>query len=1399
MKNKVVKTLSILLSMCMLGSSGVDAAEFSSGMENVTELPEQEATTEVSEVADGFESSEELPEAADDADVFSAQEDAVPFSDSETSDEFSAEEETEEIPGAEDPESIDSTLAARYKNSIVEAQLEADPSVKTNCKFYNISNLEGQDYPTFGLRVSSYLTTSPDGRIMRVQFGAIEGKALVEYYDTSYNIQSTVTVPLALPEFGAFYESGNSYYILTGQSNPDKNDSAEVYRVTKYSKDWKVQGSASLYGEHTQYPFGFGSARMTMDGSYLYVRTCHVMYNNHQANLSFSVNTDSMSIVDKLTDVRFWQEGYASHSFNQFVQIDQGKMVTLDQCDAYPSRALVLYKYNTDLSGGKFAPKYNSWEPSKPDPTYCTKTDILKVNGMSGDNYTGTSAGALEYSDSNWLAAGNFDTDGSGSSRNVFVAAVPKDGGSPVVRYFSNYAGTNDSAATPHLVKTGSNSFVLLWSSKGKVYYTAIDGSGQQTGKTYSMDGNLSDCVPSVINGKLIWYTVRRNVNVFYEINLSDLSGAKAVKIVNGHKYSYGKEVTNGTVTRTCTVCGESQGTAAVPVSLDPTLNSGANYSYIRENVTVDPGSTYRINCNPAFKASENRLDECEVISSDPSVVSVNMVNNTSADITVHKSGTATLTIRSKYNPDVSYTTNISAGILNSNQYQISLSASSFVYDGTEHKPTVTLYKKGKAVDEKNYTVTYKGDLVNAGTVQAVVTAKGEITGTMTKDFKITPADFSKCNVSIAKGTVYLSNEKACIPEFTVKDGDKILTEGKDFSVSYLNNDRPGTAMATFKGLGNYAGNITKTFTIVKKTEQAKDIGKCSISLSKTAFEADGTEKKPAVTVKDGNTVLKEGTDYSVSYSDNIKAGTATVTVKGKGKYSGTVMEKFEITEAVKGSDISDARIILSKIYYEYDGKEHKPEVSKLYIKGKEVDSKNYTVTYSDDLVNAGSPKVTVTGKGSFTGTCSTTYTIAPRTFENCTVIVPEGPFYYYEGSVYEADYIVKDGDKTLVKGKDYTVDYKYNNKPGHTWDTLRGMGNYRNDAIQKQIYIIGPSFDQSVVTLENDTVIYDGHPAEPKVVMTFGEKKLKLNQDYTVKYDLNDEPGTAVAYVNGLGEYVGFKMLFFTIKEEGVKNIDISKAKVSVSGDAVRNGKKVNMPEVNLELNGKRLNPDKDFYVNCLSTLKGETGTMIITGKGIYTGVIQQTIRILPEKTKDDTNKNDTENKNDIGNKSDTEDKNSTENKGDDEARKDNVENKDDVGNKGDSEEKDNTDKKDDTDKKDNTDKKDDNTLPDTNVTITTVKPRNTAKVTLKSSGKGKVKISWKPVKSVSGYQIQYSSSANMKKSKSVNAKSSAKNITVKKLSSKKKCYIRIRTYKTIKGKKYYSDWSKVKTVKVR
>ena len=159
-----------------------------------------------------------------------------------------------------------------------------------------------------------------------------------------------------------------------------------------------------------------------------------------------------------------------------------------------------MLKYSADLSEGKFVPDFNYVSSEEMERRKCVQTDIMKVGGNVGDNYTGTSAGGFEYSDSCWLVAGNFDTDGAGSSRNAFIAAVPKNGGDPVVRYFTNYGGTDDSASTPHLVKTGSNSFVLLWSSQGKVYYTAVDGNGQQSGQTYSMDGNLSGCQPTVIN-----------------------------------------------------------------------------------------------------------------------------------------------------------------------------------------------------------------------------------------------------------------------------------------------------------------------------------------------------------------------------------------------------------------------------------------------------------------------------------------------------------------------------------------------------------------------------------------------------------------------------------------------------------------------------------------------------------------------------------------------------------------------------------------------------------------------------------------------------------------------------------------------------------------------------------
>lgn len=95
--------------------------------------------------------------------------------------------------------------------------------------------------------------------------------------------------------------------------------------------------------------------------------------------------------------------------------------------------------------------------------------------------------------------------------------------------------------------------------------------------------------------------------------------------------------------------------------------------------------------------------------------------------------------------------------------------------------------------------------------------------------------------------------------------------------------------------------------------------------------------------------------------------------------------------------------------------------------------------------------------------------------------------------------------------------------------------------------------------------------------------------------------------------------------------------------------------------------------------------------------------------------------------------------------------------------------------------------------------KPKNTTSLKTKSSKKKTLVVSWKPVKSVSGYQVQYSLYKNMKKAKTKTANSKTSKVTIKNLNSKKNYYVRIRTYKTVNGKRYYSGWSSVRKLKVK
>ena len=227
----------------------------------------------------------------------------------------------------------------------------------------------------------------------------------------------------------------------------------------------------------------------------------------------------------------------------------------------------------------------------------------------------------------------------------------------------------------------------------------------------------------------------------------------------------------------------------------------------------------------------------------------------------------------------------------------VTLSASSYIYSGTAKKPAVTVTDRGSTLIEgSDYIVSYVNN-INAGTARVIVTGINQYAGTVEKTFIINKAS-QNVTASINKS------------ELKVGDTAAITTEAKG-AVSYSSNN---TNVATVNGdgvvIGAGAGSAmitvmaaatdnykaaSKTLT-VKVSIIQKELSSCTITLSQSSYIYDGTAKKPAVQVMDGERVLAEGVDYTVTYSANTDVGTASVTVNGKGQYIGTAKKTFIIS-----------------------------------------------------------------------------------------------------------------------------------------------------------------------------------------------------------------------------------------------------------------------------------------------------------------------------------------------------------------------------------------------------------------------------------------------------------------------------------------------------------------------
>ena len=956
------------------------------------------------------------------------------------------------------------------------------------CVAYSGSNVNDQDYVQWSDTVKSYLTVCDNGNYMRVQSGAIEGKLLVEYYSSDFEPLSTKLIDNELPIFGAFYDSGNNYYVLSGQENPKQNDSLEVFRITKYDKNWNKIKSCGLYGANTTVPFDAGSARMTHSGDHLLVRTCHEMYkssdgNNHQANVTIEVDMPSMTITDSYTGIMNVDYGYVSHSFNQFIKTDGNHIVALDHGDAHP-RSAVLVKYNSDFTTGKFFPSYFDKVSNIDVVTYPEYT-------AGHYNYTGAAIGGFDVSSSSYIVAQStvdLDYINTSETRNVYVSAVSKDLSTNKLNKITSYAEGTDSASAPQLVKINNNSFLLLWSRDTKVSCVKLNADGTVNGSIHTFEGSLSDCQPVIKNGRAVWYVYDKNNVTFNSLNLSNLDDIKTVDVKTGHDYEtkYASK-TDGTVTQTCKSCGYVN-KFTVPTSTTVywrTDLSNTTFSSVLSKTQFSAGDSID------FWLYDDT--DYTVEFSDRSMVSVNKLENYANDIrriTFKNGGSLTVKIYPTYNPSVAKTYKFTCGCTShtygsafitkqptctsegtktktctqcgatvtetiaklSHSYITTVVAPTCTADGyTLHKCSVcgTSYKDnttkatghsyGNSVVTKQPTCTAEGTKTKTCTkCNATVTETIAKTSHKYADTVVAPtctADgytLHKCSVC---GTSYKDNttkatghsygnsvvtkQPTCTSEGTaIKTCTKCnatVTEKLPAKGHTAVTDKgyPATCTTAGKTDGSHCsvcntvikaqtvinatghkssgwivdkaasigvkGSKHKECTVCKKVLETAEIpalsrisiSKASVTLSTSTYAYDGKAKKPGVTVKLNGKTLKNGTDYTVSYSNNTKVGTATVKITGKGNYTGSVSKTYSIKNNFKKATVSG---ISNK---SYTGKNITQSITVKYNGKTLKNGTDYTVSYSNNK-NIGTATVKIAGKGSYTGTITKTFKINP-------------------------------------------------------------------------------------------------------------------------------------------------------------------------------------------------------------------------------------------------------------------------------------------------------------------------------------------------------------------------------------------------------------------------------------
>ena len=366
--------------------------------------------------------------------------------------------------------------------------------------------------------------------------------------------------------------------------------------------------------------------------------------------------------------------------------------------------------------------------------------------------------------------------------------------------------------------------------------------------------------------------------------------------------------------------------------------------------------------------------------------------------------------------------------------------------------------------------------------------------------------------VKVSKGATYVDSGVTVAGMTKNADGLAYTPYGYTVSGPVIKKDGTVVSSVDTSNVGTYTLTYTvhepnsslDGMSVIREVEiESKDISENNPDITVSIPTEDRVYRDaaytPVVTVKDGTTTLVEGTDYSVSYSDNINAGMATVTIKGINNYTGTRTENFMITQRPVTIKPKDA----IKEYDTLPLTSNEPEVTA----GSLVDGHTATITTNGSITSVESitntiSTLTIENASGTDVTANYNVTKAVGTLTVTAVdnvdfdIILDNNSFVYDGTEKEPGVTIKVNGVTLEEGKDYDVSYKNNKDAGTATVTITGKGNYEGSSSTKDFTITKRPLE---ITAGSASKVYNGTALTSSTFSITSGTSLAPNQTLSV------------------------------------------------------------------------------------------------------------------------------------------------------------------------------------------------------------------------------------------------------------------------------------------------------------